>query len=275
MILDKIKISFFNFSDGTEEKYYLDIKGSDLKSGRVDVDFDVAGATFIIFGAAFVTSFTNLDFLSDTIFSMITSVTLLGIVPISLFNAIALMAMNSKDTLIGPILGASIGVVALSAGTLISNIIQGATTDNFGQLLGFSISCLLLFIMISNFDNFKIKGLGFLKTYVNSFLYIHLVSMILTATMGVVAQMFPENTVLRQVLLFIARIFTIVPTIGGVMVGGLTLSIIVSAGKFMGDEVSLGGKIFLRSYAIYKNILLFGALAGFLTVFNRLIDSVF
>ncbi|MBA7673987.1 hypothetical protein ES703_82194 [subsurface metagenome] len=266
---------YYTSSDGTEKKYFLDIKGSDLKSGRVNVDFDVSGAVFVIFGAAFVTSFTNLDFLSDTIFSMITSVTLLGIVPISLFNVIALMAMNSKDTMVSYILGTSIGVVALTAGTVIYNLVEGATTDNFGQLLGFSISCLLLYIMISNFDNFKIKGLGFLKTYVNSFLYIHLVSMILTATMGVVAQIFPENNALKQVLLFIARIFTIVPTLGGVMVGGLTLSIIASVGKLSGGKTSLGGKIFLNSYAIYKNILLIGAIVGFLIIFGRLIYSVF
>jgi hypothetical protein len=265
---------YYTSSDGTEEKYYLDIKGSDLKSGRVDVDFVVAGAAFVIFGVAFVTGFINFNFLSDTVSSMTTSVIVLGTVPMSLFNLIAIMAMYSKDTMTGYVLGASIGVVALTAVTIITNLIQGATTDNFGQLLGFSITSLLLWIMIKNFNiekgAEKISGLGFLQTYVQNFAYIHIVTTILTAVMGAVVAIFPENEILGDVLLFISQIFTIVPTLGSVMVIGLILSGIIAVGNKMGSEVSLGGKIFMMSYRIYRNMLFFGALAGFLILLGRL-----
>ena len=267
---------YYTSSDNTEEKYYLDIKGSDLKSGKVDVDFDVAGASIIIFGVAFVTGFFNFDFLSDTVSSMMTSVITLGTVPISLFNIIATMAIASSKvpTLVGPILGTSIGVVVYTAVTAISNLVQGATTDNFGQLLGFAISSLLLWIIIKNFDidrdEGNMAGLGFLKTYMQNFVVIHVITTILTAVMGVVAVIFPDNEILGDVLLFISRIFTIVPTLGSVMFTGMILNGIVSIGNNMKSEKSLGGKIFLMSFRIYRNILFFGALVGFLTLLDRL-----
>ncbi|KKK84256.1 hypothetical protein LCGC14_2785180 [marine sediment metagenome] len=205
---------------------------------------------------------------------MISSVILLGTLPISLFNVIATMAIASSKVpvLVGPILGTSIGVVGLTAATIITNIIQGATTDNFAQLLGFSISCFLLWIMIKNFnvENTNIQGLGFLQSYVQNYALIHIITTILTATMGIVAVMFPENEILGDVLLFISRIFTIVPVLGSVMISGMVLSGIVAVGNKVGSKLSLGGRIFLMSFKIYRNMLFIGALLGFLTLLGRL-----
>jgi hypothetical protein len=77
--------------------------------------------------------------------------------------------------------------------------------------------------------------------------------------------LFPENTILTEVLLWVSRIFTIVPTLYYALITGISMRAIASFGnKLSPHKNSRAVKIFEASRRIYTTMVLVGAMTGFM-----------
>ncbi|KKN42490.1 hypothetical protein LCGC14_0712740, partial [marine sediment metagenome] len=257
---------YYTSSDDTEKKYYLDISGADLKSGAIDVSFDFPGTLkSIIFGKGYTGSFINFNYLSNVIYSMLSTITMLGTVPMAVFNAVELAAVTTGDSAFNYIAAATGVTIGLTAGMLIFDLINFFTTDDYGGLLGFSAACLLLYGLFEGSTPFgeKKPSLKSLKIVA----YISIIQTILT--MSGVAFM-GSSGFLDEALYFISTIFTIIPTLYGVWALAFSLCGIASIAHEAGRDKTHAARLVETGFKIYKKMMLVGAIAGFLLLMLKL-----
>jgi hypothetical protein len=138
-------ISFYNSSDGTIRKYYIDILGDELDQGTYNVSFDVSHNNLpqeipsdsillpVVIALFSISGFINSFSITLTLLGLIPLIGLIGIGPI-------LLANTFYGVLGGLIL---LGYTIISLFTYITVLIN---EDDTARLLGFSFACLLILI---------------------------------------------------------------------------------------------------------------------------------
>jgi len=265
---------FYTSSEGKEFRYYFDITGAELMPGVIDVEFKFNEDVDIVPGTGYISRFFNFNFHKGAIYTTISTVALLGTVQLSLFNVIAVMARFAGESAASYIFGLSLGVVALTAGTVGFSLYNYIAEDNFGALLGFSLGCFLLYTMLSTFITVDartgFKALGFIT---NAFKWIYTVQFVTLLASSTLMALFPNSDILSVVLSFVSSIFSIVPSLMATYFAGVSLTVLCAignAGKNAGLRLSTGAKFFIKSFEIYKKMILVGAIAGFLLLMTKL-----
>ncbi|MFW9896259.1 MAG: hypothetical protein ACFFD7_10685 [Candidatus Thorarchaeota archaeon] len=146
-------------------------------------------------------------------------------------------------------------------------------SKNLGSLLGLSIGCLVLYIMMKTCVVEAVNGryamadfgLKFINSIGGIWKMQYALSLVAQSLCFIFTLAFPQNTIFNEILWLISNIFALFPMLIGAYtaVWALNLGFLIQ-GYFMKDSLSPSYKFFKNSYLIYKNMLIVIAMIGIL-----------
>lgn len=257
---------YYTSYDGVEEKYYVDVSCADLDSGKTQIDFIIPEKYELVPESKYLNEFYVLNFLTDAFSALSSTFGVLGIGSFSVLSVMSFLAL-AEQTLYVVIAGVCLFVMS---GIFIASMLL---SNNVGQLLGFSLGCLILWIMmktciVEDEDTGKPVmskvGQKFFEAITGYWKFHFALSLIVQSLCLIFTLIFPENDVLADVLWFVANIFSLFPLIVGAYAAIWALNFGMLLHAYYGKSSSTAFKIYMYSYKIYENKIFIVALVGFL-----------
>lgn len=267
---------YYTSLDGTEKKYYVNVAGADLKAGPVEVGILLPGDDVEDVSINYDSSFNKFLYVFNFVYNPISVVSStmvwLGAIPLAILNPLIITALGAQNAGLMYVTIGCILTIVMTATVIISSLVNYYFNDDFGALLGFSIACLLLYILLCTSVDIKAddegnpvptgKFVSFFSAISGAVKYVSIVQMILSISSMFLVGFF-KDSILTDVLLWITRIFTLVPALYAAMVAGVSLSIINSVLGLVNQDSNKSLKVFRNTVKIYKSMILIGAIAGF------------
>lgn len=259
---------YYTSFDNSTYYYYFSATGDSLGSGKTVVDFnfeDLSEEVILLSSEEeYIKEFFVINFLTSALNNVITATSLFGTVPISLFSSVFLFAQITRDSATDKVLYLSGGVLAyvmVAMGLFISSL---AIQEDIGGLLGFSIACFLLFVMLQVCVH--PKGLEVLNFVKKTGIYLNSIAWIFTTIAALISFIFPGNSILCEILYLVSNLFVIFPVLIGAFVAAFSLTFtmgtISSLHTSAGVEMSNGYKLVYKCFSIYKWVLFVGGIIG-------------
>ncbi len=253
--------SFENSSDGKIQEYYYTLKGEQLKAGSysVDLNLEYDSEEVILYPqeAEKLRSIYVFTLLQDMIQQLDTTIVRLGHIPTISLAAISTLAlMSKKDWFLASSIVVSTYFIVDSLRTMFTLIDNGET----GQLLGFSLACMLIFIALQVTSGDKADRID--KIVKSQFNYFLVLSMVFDGCAGILSLFLPDTlTILSDVMYFASNIFTLIPLLYIELNAAIALNLCSVAVKKFGNTDCTN--IFSACIEIYKFYMISLAIVGF------------
>ncbi|MFW9989350.1 MAG: hypothetical protein ACFFC3_11900, partial [Candidatus Odinarchaeota archaeon] len=251
---------YYVSSDGTEERYYFEITGKDLEYGVNNVEIDFPDSNIQVnFLIGFLKALHVFNFLGETSSALSFTLGLFGIMPISLFTVIQGLAFSRCSDKVLYLGLAALGVTIVPMGIYIYSLMQ---SDDVGGLLGFSIACMLLFLMLKTCVVMDSNAKNIFESIQNSASFLLKLSLIVKTLIMLTVGFLPVDQFIEDILYFVTTIFTALPTLFGVYSAIWMLNSGWIAQKYSLSDSGFSEKVFQLSYSIYIHSLFVAGLIG-------------
>ncbi len=276
-------VHYWTSDDNKTKKYYFDVFNEDLSGGywTVDFSFEYNGDPFSLSnGIALRIDYTDKFtvqtqfYVSEAFLGFDLAVAQLGITPLGILTSVlwGALAFGQKHYLLGSLF-ALVTVAGFSATTLTSYY----ESNNIGGLVGYSMACLLMFILLSfvnvddnaDIDVEKLSPIAMailkITTGISKFLaVVYTLFLFLTPLMSL---FYPDNDLVGNSMLLIEQLIAIVPLF--LVFIGTAISLVISYYGFKSkakDSLldSWQFTVFRLCAAVYPLILIIIAFTGFI-----------